>query len=157
MKRNAILRSAVMTVMLIAALAMKAGNMQYLSITVEGKQVVFSLADHPVITYANNTLLVKTPTEEVEIPVAKISGYEFTEEPSAIRDLKLTKPAIGGGLVVFSALQPGSTVTVAAADGRLLQTVSANADGTAIVDLSGQAKGVYVVSTKGGSIKVINK
>ena len=33
MKRNAILRSAVMTVMLIAALAMKAGNMQYLSIT----------------------------------------------------------------------------------------------------------------------------
>ena len=59
--------------------------------------------------------------------------------------------------LVFSALQPGSTVTVAAADGRLLQTVSANADGTAIVDLSGQAKGVYVVSTKGGSIKVINK
>ena len=83
-------------VLWMATMTADAANVQYLTIVVNGKAVSFSLAEHPVITYANNTLVVKTATEEVEIPVASISGYEFEEEPSAVRDLQLGKPSIGG-------------------------------------------------------------
>ena len=157
-KKQVILRTFAALFLLTATLFLRAASVQYINITVEGRQVSFSLAEHPVITYSHNTLVVKTAAEEVEIPVALVTGYTYSEEPSAIRDLKLAgNTTIGAGLVAFSALTPGSLVVAVNAGGQQVASVTASADGTAVVDLSRQPKGIYVLSAAGNTIKVINK
>lgn len=154
----AILRAMAVLFLLTATLTLRAANVQYITITVDGREVSFSLAEHPVITYSHNTLVVKTAAEEVEIPVEKISGYTFTEEPSAIRDLKLAgNTTIGAGVVAFTSLTPGSQVVVVNAGGQQVASVTVSADGTAVVDLSRQPKGIYLLSAAGNTLKVINK
>lgn len=157
MKKSILVRVVMTMVLWMATMTADAANVQYLTIVVNGKAVSFSLAEHPVITYANNTLVVKTATEEVEIPVASISGYEFEEEPSAVRDLQLGKPSIGGGRVVFTQLQPGASVQVFTTDGRKVASATAGSNGTAMLDLSTQPKATYVVKSPESSFKVINK
>ena len=156
-QRNVCIRMALMLAFMLSTLTMSAAGVEFLTINFGGKEVSIALADHPVITYAHNTLLVKTTTREVEIPVASITGYGFTEEPSAVRDIQRNKPSFADGHVVFTQLQPGTTVTVTAADGRQMITATVAADGTAVADLSRLPKAVYVVKAQDTSFKIINK
>ena len=70
MKEKAFLRLALMALLLLTATVIRAGDVQYLTIMVQGKPVSFALSDKPVITYQNNQLVVTTAEETVEIPVA---------------------------------------------------------------------------------------
>ena len=45
-----------------------------LKFIVNGKPMVFNLAEHPVITYTDNTLHIKTDASAVNVPVSQISG-----------------------------------------------------------------------------------
>ena len=45
-----------------------------LTFIVNGKPMVFNLAEHPVITYTDNTLHIKTDASAVNVPVSQISG-----------------------------------------------------------------------------------
>jgi len=155
--KHVIARVLAMLVMSVAWVGADAANVEFLNINFAGKMVSIALAEHPVITYANNTLTVKTATQEVEVPVAQISGYGFTEEPSAVRDLQLDKPIVDGGKVVFAQLAPGTPVMVVDTAGRQVIATTATASGTALVDLSTLPKAVYVVKAADTTFKVTNK
>ena len=45
-----------------------------LTFIVNGKPMVFNLTEHPVITYTDNTLHIKTDASAVNVPVSQISG-----------------------------------------------------------------------------------
>ena len=132
------------------------GDVQYLMIITPTETVAVALADNPVITYANDQLVITTAEKQVEVAVAEIKGYNFTEEePAAIKnvmaDHKTTR-----GMVAFDHLKAGSTVTLYNAKGERVCSTAALADGTAVIDMHGLAKGVYVVRSDKLSFKIIN-
>ncbi|MBO7140467.1 MAG: hypothetical protein J6W19_07865 [Prevotella sp.] len=45
-----------------------------LTFIVNGKPMVFNMVEHPVITYTDNTLHIKTDASTVNVPVSQISG-----------------------------------------------------------------------------------
>ena len=119
MKEKVIFKSALMALLLLMATVIRASDVQYLTIMVQGKPVSFVLSDKPVITYQNNQLVVTTAEETVEISVAEISGTGFSETSTAIRNLMSGgKAQVECGRVCFSDLTPGTPVQVFTADGR---------------------------------------
>ena len=48
----------------------RAVNVEYLTFNVDGNPVVIALAEHPVITFTDNTLHIKTEKETIDIPVS---------------------------------------------------------------------------------------
>jgi len=158
MKAKVFLRLALMALLLLTATVIRAGDVQYLTIMVQGKPVSFALSDKPVITYQNNQLVVTTAEETVEIPVADISGTGFAETSTAIRNLMSGgKPQVECGRVCFSDLTPGTPVQVFTADGRSVAEAKADADGSAQVSLSELPKGTYLLKAGKQTIKMMNK
>ena len=45
-----------------------------LTLIVNGDPMVFVMSEHPVITYTNNTLHIKTDAANTDVPVSEISG-----------------------------------------------------------------------------------
>lgn len=132
MRKKTLFRLALMALLLLTTTVIRAGDVQYLTIMVQGKPVSFALSDKPVITYQNNQLVVTTAEETVEIPVADISGTGFEETSTAIRNLMSGgKPQVGWGRVCFTNLTPGTPVQVFTTDGRSVAETKADADGTA--------------------------
>ena len=158
MKKKTFFRSTLMALLLLTATVIRASDVQYLTIMVQGKPVSFALSDKPVITYQNNQLVVTTAEETVEISVAEISGTGFSETSTAIRNLMSGgKPQVECGRVCFSDLTPGTSVQVFTIDGRSVAEAKADADGTALVSLSEFPKGTYLLKTGRQTIKMINK
>lgn len=48
-----------------------------LTLIVNGDPMVFVMSEHPVITYTNNTLHIKTDAANTDVPVSEISGGAF--------------------------------------------------------------------------------
>ena len=158
MKKNALLRLVLMALLLLTTTVIRAGDVQYLTIMVQGKPVSFALSDKPGITYQNNQLVVTTAEETIEIPVADISGTSFEETSTAIRNLMSGgKPQIQGGLVCFTDLTPGTPVQVFTADGRSVAEAKSDANGTVQVSLSELPKGTYLLKAGKRTIKMMNK
>lgn len=158
MKEKVIFKSALMALLLLMATVIRASDVQYLTIMVQGKPVSFALSDKPVITYQNNQLVVTTAEETVEISVAEISGTGFSETSTAIRNLMSGgKPQVECGRVYFSDLTPGTLVQVFTADGRSVAEAKADANGTAQVSLSELPKGTYLLKAGKQTIKIMNK
>ena len=158
MKEKVIFKSALMALLLLMATVIRASDVQYLTIMVQGKPVSFALSDKPVITYQNNQLVVTTAEETVEISVAEISGTGFSETSTAIRNLMSSgKPQVECGRVCFSDQTPGTPVQVFTADGRSVAEAKADANGTAQVSLSELPKGTYLLKAGKQTIKIMNK
>ena len=51
-----------------------AANGNELTLIVNGEPMVFVMSEHPVITYTNNTLHIKTDAATTDVPVSEISG-----------------------------------------------------------------------------------
>lgn len=118
--------------------------------------VAVALADNPVITYANDMLVITTPEKQVEVSVAEITGYSFTQdEPSAIRNIEVSRH-YKQGMVAFDNLKSGTAVTLYDAKGGQLRTTTVQIDGTAVIDMNGLPKGIYIMRTDKLSIKIIN-
>ena len=118
--------------------------------------VAVALADNPVITYANDQLVITTAEKQVEFPVVDITGYSFMEsEPTAIKNIKVDREH-KQGMVAFDHLKEGITVMLYNAKGEQVRTTKAQADGTAVIDMHGLAKGVYVIRAGKLSFKIMN-
>lgn len=155
MKRKLLFIAVLLLAVVVPRQARASDDVQYITIKTPTQTVTVALADHPVITYANDQLVITTEEKQVEVPVAEIMDYNFTEEPSAIRNIELT-PQYKQGLVVFDRLKAGTVVRLYNAKGEQLRTISAQPDGTAVVDMQGLPKGVYLISADKLSIKIIN-
>ena len=133
-------------------------EVQYLTIEVRGKPIIFALLEKPMITYQNNQLVITTSKETVEIPVGDISSIVFSGTSTAIHNLMSEgKPQVKGGLAYFSDLKPGTLVYVFTSDGKNMAKVKADYSGTAQVNLSEFPKGIYLIKAGKQTIKIINK
>lgn len=156
MRRKLLFLVALLLAIVVPRQARASDNVQYIVIKTATETVAVALADNPVITYANDQLVIKTTERQVEVAVAEITGYNFTDdEPSAIRNIEVSR-LHKQGMVVFDNLKVGTAVTLYSAKGELMTTTTANADGTAVIDMHELTKGIYIVRTDKLSIKIIN-
>lgn len=157
MRRKLLFLVALLLSIVIPRQTRASDDVQYIIIKTPTQTVAVPLAEHPVITYANDQLVITTAEKQVEVPVAEIAGYTFTEEvPTSIRDVKVNAQH-KQGMMAFNHLQAGTHVALFNAKGEQVRTSTAQADGTAVVDMHGLPKGVYIVRADQLSIKVINK
>jgi len=147
-----------LTLMLLAgASGIKADEVQYLTLTVNGQPVRFALSDHPVITFENNQLVVTTTAETVSMPVAEISVGGFTDNADGLYRLEAAPKGVVGGQVHFSNLPAKAVVTVYTLDGRKVMQQASQPDGTVNINLRGLAKGTYVIKSPTQTFKVSNR
>jgi len=140
--------------------SIQAANVQFMQLIVKGNMVIVALSEHPDITYTGNTMHIATKDNDIDVAVADISFFGFSETDQPVQGIKLpqiAKPKFVSGQVLFTQLKPDSAVEVFAADGRKVAALSANDDGVAIVDLSSKPKGTYIIKTATQTMKVTNK
>lgn len=155
MKRKLLFLVALLLAIVIPRQA-RASDDVFIVIKTGAEIVAVALADNPVITYANDQLVITTAEKQVEFPVADIMGYSFLEsEPTAIKNIKVDREH-KQGMVAFDHLKEGITVMLYNAKGEQVRTTKAQADGTAVIDMHGLAKGVYVIRAGKLSFKIMN-
>lgn len=155
MKRKLLFLVALLLAIVIPRQA-RASDDVFIVIKTGAEIVAVALADNPVITYANDQLVITTAEKQVEFPVVDITGYSFMEsEPTAIKNIKVDREH-KQGMVAFDHLKEGITVMLYNAKGEQVRTTKAQADGTAVIDMHGLAKGVYVIRAGKLSFKIMN-
>lgn len=138
----------------------RATNVQFMQLVVKGNQVIVALSEHPAITYVGNSLHIATKDKDIDVAVADITYFGFSDTEQSVVGIELTKgslPKLSSGQLVFTQLKVNSTVDVYTADGRKVSAQSVNDNGMAIVNLNNLAKGTYIVKTATQTIKVTNK
>lgn len=137
-------------------MSVHAEGVEYLTLNVGGTPVIIVLAEHPVITYTDNTLHIRTAKETIDVPVSQISGTEFSET-SNIRVVENKQLQIQEGSLYFNELPRGSKVSVFAANGIEVSSANVDEDGRAIVNMSSLPKGIFVVKSATQTFKITNK
>ena len=138
----------------------------------EGGYVTYPLDEHPIITYADEQILVSTPWNSVSYPHAQVRKFTLADTDTPQDDIpeddtpKDDDTAINsvcsdlrnqGDAIVFSACTPDEHVGVYDASGRLLHSYAIGADGNLTLSLSAYGRGVYVVKMKSITYKFIKK
>lgn len=155
-KKRFIQRLLLMLCMMATSLWAHAASVEYLTLMVNGSPVVIVLAEHPVITYSNNTLHIQTAKEAFEVAVNEIGGAEFSETTS-IKSAAVEKLLFLAGSINFSALPVGSQVSVYTTEGICVQESNASNNGDAVVDLNNLPAGIYVVKSAKQTLKITKK
>lgn len=134
-----------------------ADNVQFLQLNMKDKCISVALAGHPTIYYVNNQLQIVTPTQSINIEVANLIDYTFSNTETAIHELKLSNTSISDGLLVVSGLKPNTIVTLTAINGKQLLQTKASPEGLATINMRQHPKGMYILSTANTVIKITNK
>jgi len=134
----------------------RAGNVEYLTFNVADNPIVIALAEHPVITYTDNTLHIKTAKETIDIPVSQLSGTTFNET-TAIKSIDGSQLQMKDGSFCLMNLAADSKVIVYSADGIEKLSTTVDANGQAIVNIGSLPKGVYIIKSANQTIKITNK
>lgn len=134
----------------------RAANVEYLTLNVGGNPVEIVLAEHPVITYTDNTLHIQTAKETIDVPVNQLSGVAFSET-SGIKSIEDHQFQIGDGSICFQQLPKGSRVCIFAANGIEVMSAIVNDYGQTIINISDLPKGIFVVKSATQSFKITNK
>ena len=142
--------------LIIAGKSVFAANTEYLTLNVGGNPVVVVLAEHPMITYTDNTLHIQTVKETIDVPVSQITDMAFNET-TAINIVENGDVQIQQGSILLQQLPIGSKVCIIAANGNELFSAVVDDNGQAVVNVSRLPKGVYVIKSAMQSIKITNK
>jgi len=67
-------RRLLLSLLTAAVSVVSAATGNELTLIVNGEPMVFVMSEHPVITYTNNTLHIKTDAATTDVPVSEISG-----------------------------------------------------------------------------------
>ena len=126
-----------------------------------GRQLIYALANEPVITFEGNNMLVfdTKMNSTSTFPLADIAYYELVNGSVDIQQVQSddAKPVIAQGHVVFSQLSSGSKVSVYTVDGQLIRNYMADLSGNVDVNLTNFSKGVYVINSPFTTIIVTNR
>lgn len=137
----------------ISATSAYSSNVEYLTFNVSGSPVVIALAEHPVITFTDNTLHIKTAKNTIDIPVNEFSGAVFSETTS-IKYLKDPKVQLNEGCVCFHQLPPESKIKVYATNGKEVLSDAVDGNGQVVINLNSLSPNVYIIKSATQTIKV---
>lgn len=123
-----------------------------------GSKYNFLLADKPVLTYKNMELVVNGEAA-TSYAIDDVKKYYFTDSDmteSELTDGNLPAFSVTDSKVDIINATPSLKVSLLAANGIVLETVTANEGGNATLTLP-QAKGIYVLVVGNQSFKIVRK
>lgn len=124
----------------------------------DGTKATFLLSDTPSIEIAGGELTVRSPKEEVTVPLSAVLDYHFEKVQTGIEGVSADESfTLRDGTAYFSNLKEGSHVDVYAVDGRTLARLTVPAGGRVELNLRTMEHGVVIISTGHSSYKVNNK
>ena len=131
----------------------------------DGSRTAYALGQHPVVTYTNGELLLSTQHEQVAYTAGDVRKFTFSaSDISCDAPTSVTSPLEQGqqfslqqGNVHFSSCRAGSPISLYTLDGKLLQTVAADADGNARLATGSYPAGVYIIKTETITHKIIKR
>lgn len=141
-------------------------DVHYLVISLsDGSESKFSLADNPLITFNNDTLVVSCAGDDIAVGIDGVKNYHFVveqvttaiERPTVQPNGDDIRPTIAFGEAKFNGLKAGTRIMVYSVEGKAITTVTATTDGQATVDLRSLPKGIYILRTPAKSFKIYNK
>ena len=134
----------------------QAASVEYLTLNVSGTPIVIALAEHPVITYTDNTLHVQTAAKTIDIPVNQISGVAFTET-TGITTNEYYPIQLNEGYLYFEQLKPDTKIIVYSVNGLEVLSKSVDSSGRTFIDTSTLIGDVFIIKTDKQTIKVTKK
>ena len=127
----------------------------------DGTKTEYLLSDAPRVSYDGKVVRLTSSTADVELAQADVLKVYLAQSiataigtPEARTATRVRLTADG---LCLSGLEPGSTVSVAALDGRLLSGGRASADGSLTLPLNHVPDGIIVIRTSHQSFKLIRK
>lgn len=125
----------------------------------DGTTTSFDLSDRPNVSLVDTRMIIKAGTAEAEYESALVATF-YIKDGSGIAETvmpgetRLTYRDRDRASV--SGLDAGMTVFLYSADGRLIESTSADMAGEVSFDLSSLPKGAYIISINNGqSFKII--
>ena len=133
----------------------------------DGSRTAYTLAQHPVVTYTNGELLLSTQQQQIAYAAADVRKFTFSttditcdEEPptSVTSPLEQAQQfSLQQGEIHFSGCRAGSPISLYTLDGKLLQTVAADANGNARLATDSYPAGVYIIKTETITHRIIKR
>ncbi|MDO4524336.1 MAG: hypothetical protein Q4B61_03280 [Bacteroidales bacterium] len=126
---------------------------------VNGSRISFLLADNPVITYQNGSLVVNNDTKTT-YSFDDVKNYHFTESNDsgvdALNANELRLVWIDNETIEVQNGQPNSGIVITAINGVMASQTKTDAEGKATVKIPSNA-GVYIITVGRQSFKFIRK
>ncbi len=155
-------RTILLSVLLLPSLAAwgDSGTISALKIHCKsGAAVTILLGERPLVTFANNDLVVTTQTNVVCYPADEVLKFTYLDDDEVLNGIG--QATLSGSVFSFADdnlqvrhLAPATAVTVYAVDGKLLVTAQTDAQGNATLALPEVAGDVYVVKTSSVTFKL---
>lgn len=129
----------------------------------DGQKFSYGFDEKPVVTFADNNLVITTSKTVVEYVYSSIAMFTFdgNDGASAVKDVKnaVSKPGIklDEYSVAISGAKAKAMVRLTAADGKLLQSYKADEEGSVTFSISELPVGTYLISSEGLSVKILKR
>ena len=135
---------------LLLACSLMAGAQNAISIhQKDGKVANFAFSEKPIVTYADNQLVITTTKTSVQYPLYMLQkiGFQLTDA-TAIEQVKPdAKFRFTDGTLYISGGDPGSQVVIYDMRGMTAGQYRIDDAGNAVISLQSLSKGLYIVKT----------
>ncbi len=126
-----------------------------------GETVAWFLEKQPEVSFTADELQMTVDGTTIAHPLEDVDKYTFSVlSVTGINSAEADKQgavSLTQNEVRLAGMQPGTTVSVHAADGRTLQTATIAADGSATVSLAGLTAGTYIINYGVSTAKILKK
>lgn len=123
-----------------------------------GEKVEYHLSTSPRIKHRDGQFWVISDEVEIGYPESEVRkftlGGDFMDVPAGLGDIVPDNDDFG---LTLSQARPGSSVSIYALGGQLVETFTVGADGEWHYSLDGQPAGVYIIKTESTTIKIHKK
>lgn len=135
---------------LLLACSLMAGAQNAISIhQKDGKVANFAFSEKPIVTYADNQLVITTTKTSVQYPLYLLQKIDFAlSEATAVEQVKPdAKFRFTDGTLYISGGTPGSQVYIYNMSGMTEGQYRIDDAGNAVISLQSLSKGLYIVKT----------
>ena len=135
---------------LLLACSLMAGAQNAISIhQKDGKVANFAFSEKPIVTYADNQLVITTTKTSVQYPLYLLQKIDFAlSETTAVEQVKPdAKFRFTDGTLYISGGTPGSQVYIYNMSGMTEGQYRIDDAGNAVISLQSLSKGLYIVKT----------
>ena len=127
----------------------------------DGKEFSYGFSEKPVITYADNDLVLTTTNTVVEFPLSAVSKFTFSDIEDAVIGIKDNSSKASLSLdeytVCISGAEPDQSVTLLSIDGKVLSTYKIGADGSVTFCIAELPAGTYIINSESLTCKILKK
>ena len=126
-----------------------------------GEKVYFDLNDMPETTFENGLFVIKTNNATVQYQMNNVLRYTFEGTGNTGIDLLPSERSVNiskeGDAVTLRNLSEGTTITVYAANGTLLETRQVKGGQPFTLSVAQRPAGVYIVKAGSETIKLLKR